>query len=110
MRCTRQIPGISWNAKFSGQEFEKLGKENQEFTFARQANTENGNKILFDFTDAFWITIYSNDITEGDTVNDIVKLRYEQIINLIKQNKNITILKSKKIIQTTLAIIETISK
>jgi ATP-dependent DNA helicase RecG len=52
----------------------------------KDACSSNGNKILFDFTDSFWVTIETNEnVTENVTEN-----REQSILNLIFTNKYIT--------------------
>ena len=52
---------------------------------------ENGNKVDFEFSDSFWVTIYSNKstVTANDTDNDTDN-RLNRIISLISENKYIT--------------------
>ncbi len=55
----------------------------------KDACSSNGNKILFDFTDSFWVTIETNEnVTENVTEN-----RERSVLNLILTNKYITITK-----------------
>ena len=61
----------------------------------KDACAENGNKCVFDFNDAFWVTIHSNiddtlNDTLDDTLNDTLNDREKDILNLIINNKYIT--------------------
>jgi len=56
----------------------------------KNACNDNGNKVNFHFTDAFWITIHSNkNDTDNDTDNDTG--RSQKILNLIKNDGKITV-------------------
>jgi len=48
----------------------------------KDACSSNGNKILFDFTDSFWVTIETNE--------NVTENREQSILNLILTNKYIT--------------------
>ena len=63
----------------------------------RNACSDNGNKVNFNFTDAFWITMHSNEnVTENVTEN-----REESILSLIKNDKAITTGKLAKLLKVT---------
>ncbi len=56
----------------------------------KDACAENGNECIFDFNDAFWVTIHSNiDDTDNDTDNDTD--RKNIILSIIQKNSKITI-------------------
>ena len=51
----------------------------------------NGNKVSFDFTDSFWVTIKTNENREvTDKVTDNLTKNQMEIINLIRKNSRIT--------------------
>lgn len=58
----------------------------------KEACQKNGNQVKFFFSDAFRVEIYSNNLSDGvtDDVTDDVTDRQKQIINLIKENRNIS--------------------
>lgn len=70
---------------------EKAGTGIQRINDACKAN---GNNCIFDFTDAFWITINSNNVTDvTDNVTNGTDNEYNRltkIITLIIENKNIS--------------------
>ena len=49
---------------------------------------KNGNKVVFEFSDAFWIRIYSNE--KDVNVTDNVTGREQVIFDKIKQDNKIT--------------------
>ena len=64
---------------------EKAGTGIQRINDACKAN---GNNCIFDFTDAFWITIETN---RNEPLNEPLNERNVQMIELIRKNKNITV-------------------
>ena len=50
---------------------------------------KNKNKVVFDFTDAFWITIYSNEKL-NNVVDNVVDKNLIEVLNLIKDNNKIS--------------------
>jgi len=56
----------------------------------KNACLSNSNKILFDFTDSFWVTIESNK-NNNVPLNVPLNTRQKAIISFVKKNSNITI-------------------
>jgi ATP-dependent DNA helicase RecG len=55
------------------------------------ACVENGNMVNFEFSDSFWVTIQTNNIHVVDNVVDnVVDQRLKSIIELIKDNREIS--------------------
>ena len=50
----------------------------------------NGNKVNFNFSDSFWITIHSNQNVTDNVTDNVTENRSKQIIELIKENNKIT--------------------
>jgi len=46
---------------------------------------KNKNKVVFEFSDAFWITIYSNEKS-----NNVVDKKLTEVLNLINANHKIS--------------------
>ena len=94
---------------------EKAGTGIQRITDACNAN---GNNCVFDFTDAFWITIKSNKVTDNDTDNDtdnvtdnVTDSRKNQIIKLIQENNQISMTQlAKKLSVTKMTIVRDITR
>jgi ATP-dependent DNA helicase RecG len=61
----------------------------------KDACSENGNKVAFRFTDAFWITMYSNEnVTENvieNVTENVIENRHTLILSQLKLNNKITI-------------------
>ena len=93
---------------------EKAGTGIQRITDACKAN---GNNCTFDFTDAFWITINSNNVTDDtddvtDNVTDnVTGSRKNQIIRLIQENNQISMTQlAKKLSVTKMTIVRDIAR
>jgi len=57
----------------------------------KDACKANNNIVKFDFTDAFWLTIYSNiEKLKKDVVDNVVDKKLSEALNLIKQNSRIS--------------------
>jgi ATP-dependent DNA helicase RecG len=62
----------------------------------RDACKDNGNDINFYFTDAFWLTIHSNENVVENVVENVPENRLNSIVELIKKDTNISMLDLSK--------------
>lgn len=74
-------------------------------TRVTNACIDNGNKVSFDFSDSFWVTIHSNEnVTENVTENvaeNVTEKRLVLIINEIKKNPKISYKQLSKLLDVT---------
>ena len=67
-------------------------------TRVTNACIDNGNKVSFDFSDSFWVTIHSNENVTENVPENVPENRLNLIIELIKIDAHISMLDlSKKI-------------
>ncbi len=58
----------------------------------RDACAENRNKVAFRFTDAFWVTMYSNQDVPENVPENVPEKRLNVIMELIKLDAGISML------------------